>query len=141
MPLAELLCVVGRAQGTGLPSRVKIWMIQASKRSTRAVIAWAARYTWPAARRGLRERGMWRFWTSFRKVIPGRIADRSSPLTPFLSVIPAASVEFRACRERAIIIEITMSAPARAATASRLRPIAKGHFEFWRFQLTLLAIG
>jgi hypothetical protein len=34
-----------------------------------------------------------------------------------------------------------VSAPPRPATASRLRPIALGYFEFWRFQLTLLAIG
>ncbi len=43
--------------------------------------------------------------------------------------------------ERAIIVETTMNAPPRSATASRLGPIAKGYFEFWRFQLTLLAIG
>jgi len=63
---------------------------------------------------------------------------------PFFEVFgnnPAASVEFRACRERAIIIETTMNAPPRSATASRLRPIAMGYLEFWRFQLTLLAIG
>jgi hypothetical protein len=37
---------------------------------------------------------------------------------------PAASVEFCAWRERAIIIETMMSAPPRPATAIRLRPVA-----------------
>ena len=39
------------------------------------------------------------------------------------------------------MIETTMSTPPRPAAANRLRPIAMGHFKFWRFQLTLLAIG
>jgi sigma-B regulation protein RsbU (phosphoserine phosphatase) len=67
------------------------------------------------------------------------LADNS-----FFSIIGnnrAACVEFRACGKRAIIIETTMNVPPRSATASRLQPIAMGFFEFWRFQLTLLAIG
>ena len=34
-----------------------------------------------------------------------------------------------------------MNTPPRSAAGNRLRPIAMGHFAFWRFQLALLAIG
>ena len=60
---------------------------------------------------------------------------------PLSEITPPPPLNPELARERAIIIESTMSAPPRSATASRLRPIAMGYFEFWRFQLTLLAIG